>query len=438
MLGRLPAIPNEQPPMDPADVDSLFDSSDGEGEPQGEGEAGASHTIPQGMAPGSSHVHAARLKQALYNYLSNAIKFTPEGGSIALSARPEGAAMLRIEVEDSGIGIAEADLPRLFVEFQQLDAGLGRQHGGTGLGLALTRRLVQAQGGDVGVRSTPGQGSVFHLVLPRLATAGATGLPASAVGPGRLLVVEPDMRSREQLVQALAHDGYRADAAAGATQALAQAVDQAYDGITLQMLLPGPRGLGLLSDIRQRGASRGTPVLGMAFTAEPGRAAVFAVADVLAKPIDSLQVVAAMRRCGLLEPPGQAVLVVDDEAPALELMQSTLAAAGLLPHGERSGPQALAVLDAVRPSAIVLDLMMPGMDGFAVLDALQALPAWRDTPVFIWTSMVLADEDYARLSGSARAILDKGGGTLQSLLARLRAWRPRTTPVLPTTEGDAP
>ena len=123
----------------------------------------------------------ARLRQVLYNYLSNAIKFTPEGGHVTLRARAEGPTRFRIEVEDDGIGIAAADLPRLFVEFQQLDAGNTRQHQGTGLGLALTRRLVQAQGGSVGVRSTPGVGSVFHLVLARV--QGGAEAAASAEPP---------------------------------------------------------------------------------------------------------------------------------------------------------------------------------------------------------------------------------------------------------------
>jgi signal transduction histidine kinase len=111
---------------------------------------------------------AARLKQVLYNYLSNAIKFSPEGSRVTVRALPEGDRRFRLEVEDTGIGVAPADIERLFVEFQQLDAGLNKQHQGTGLGLALTRRLVEAQGGTIGVTSTPGVGSVFYAVLNRV------------------------------------------------------------------------------------------------------------------------------------------------------------------------------------------------------------------------------------------------------------------------------
>ncbi|MDI1261267.1 PAS domain-containing hybrid sensor histidine kinase/response regulator [Aquabacterium sp.] len=113
-------------------------------------------------------IDPARLKQVLYNYLSNAIKFTPSGGQVTVSAHSEGPDQFRLEIEDTGIGIAQDDLPRLFVDFQQLDAGYSKLHQGTGLGLALTRRLVEAQGGSVGARSTLGLGSVFHVVLDRV------------------------------------------------------------------------------------------------------------------------------------------------------------------------------------------------------------------------------------------------------------------------------
>lgn len=131
-------------------------------------------------ALGTLQLDPARFKQVLYNYLSNAVKFTPDGGTIRVRAMPEGDASFRFEVEDSGIGIAPEDIPRLFVEFQQLDNSLSKRHQGTGLGLALTRRLVEAQGGSVGVHSEPGKGSVFHLVLPRVHQHLTHGNPLAA------------------------------------------------------------------------------------------------------------------------------------------------------------------------------------------------------------------------------------------------------------------
>jgi len=374
----------------------------------------------------------ARLKQVLYNYLSNAIKFTPQGGVITVRAMAEGAQHVRIEVQDTGIGISPEDLPKLFMAFVQLDSGLSKQHQGTGLGLALTRRLVQAQGGTVGVRSTLGQGSVFHLVLPREGQAMADGdsqlnpTPHDApMPPGRILVIEANAQSRQQIQSALHHAGFDADTAPNASEALARAHAQPYDALTLDLLLPDRKGLELLHAIRTDGCSRGAAVVAVAMGSEPGHDAHFAIADVLAKPVDAQQVALAL---GRLPRPHQdrppRVLVIDDDTLALDLMRATLAPLGIAAMCVNEGRRALAELDAHRPDAIILDLMMPGMDGFAVLDALLQMPAWRHTPVFIWTSMLLTHDEYTQLARSARAILSKGGGAMPSLLDELRRWRP--------------
>ena len=411
----------------------------------------------------------ARLKQVLYNYLSNAIKFSHDGGRIAVRARPQALHELRIEVEDNGIGIAEADLPRLFVEFQQLDTGYGKRHAGTGLGLALTRRLVQAQGGEVGVRSTPGVGSVFHLVLPRQAvaagqttgaapaaaaasaahaansanapdtaarpaaatqsSAGLDGpLPASlaAQAARHLLVIQRNAALRAALAQGVTQPGLQVDTAATGQAALHLAASQAYDAVTLDLALTDQPGLGVLADLRRQRPDRDLPVLGVSMG--PGidsgasGSASFAVADVLSKPLRGHEVLLALERFGLLARPGQTVMVVDDDPLALELMRSTLQPAGLNVVTVADGRQALAQLPLHRPQALILDLMMPGFDGFDVLHALQQMPEWRTLPVFIWTSMVLTNDEYALLARSAQAIVSKGGGQLQGLLDGLRQW----------------
>jgi PAS domain S-box-containing protein len=378
---------------------------------------------------GELQLDPARLKQVLYNYLSNAIKFTPEGGRVTVRARAHGPLHFRLEVEDNGIGIAEADLARLFVEFQQLDAGANKQHQGTGLGLALTRRLVQAQGGHVGVRSEPGRGSVFYLVLGRVHGAAPdlsdpNALPDAQAFDPRLLVIEDDPQGQALLVQALRDTGFRVDLAASGAQALQQALRQAYAAITLDLLLPDQPGLGVLAGIRSEGASQGSPVVGMSMATKPGGAARFAITDVLCKPIRTAEIVSAMARLHWPTTRRARVMVIDDDPVALDLMQATLAGIDVETVCLLDGRQALAEMDRHRPDAIILDLMMPEFDGFAVLDALHGMPAWRDTPVFIWTSMLLTEAEYASLARSARAIVGKGGGALASMLDALRRWRP--------------
>ncbi|MBA3395512.1 MAG: response regulator [Deltaproteobacteria bacterium] len=242
----------------------------------------------------------SRFKQVAYNYVSNAIKFTQPGGRIAIRARPEGDEHFRFEVEDSGVGIAASDLGRLFVEFQQLETGVAKRHQGTGLGLALTRRLVESQGGSVGVRSTLGEGSTFHTILPRHATVTIepSTMVVVPVGDGRrsVLVVEDDARDQAQLVSALANAGYSVELAGTGAEALRRWRSRTFDAITIDLLLPDMSGLDLLAalhgeersrhraDHRDHGRSRRDGGRGLHGARHPGQATRSADAPGVAEP----------------------------------------------------------------------------------------------------------------------------------------------------------
>ncbi len=374
-----------------------------------------------------------RLTQVLYNLLSNAIKFTPQDGQITVRALADGPDHFRLEVEDSGIGVAAQDLPRLFVEFQQLDAGLSKQHQGTGLGLALIRQLVEAQGGSVGVRSELGVGSVFHLVLPRRPVVRVVSPPAPvAAGGYRLMVLDHGRAVGQQVAQALSREGFHVDLASG-EQALHRQGVHSYDGIVLDLSADQPPGLGVLADLRGRTPPSQVPVVGLTVDCAPQGHTGFAVTDVLSKPLEGDQVLRALRQVGLLDRPGARILVVDDDPAAVALMTATLDAAGLVVCGLHDGRQVLAQLQAWPADALVLDLMMPGCDGFEVLQALHDQPGGCSLPIFIWSSLLLTDEEYAVLSHSARAVIRKRGGGVDSLLARLKSWPLRPAPV---TSGE--
>ena len=363
----------------------------------------------------------ARLKQVLYNYLSNAIKFTPPGGRVTVRAMAQGASHFRIEVEDTGLGISATDLSRLFVEFQQLDTGYSKQHQGTGLGLALTRRLVEAQGGSVGVRSTVGVGSVFHVLLNRVHGTDAQGASlGKAAARNRMLLIEEHGPASMLALQSLSEIGFDVDCAATGEQALSKAGTTVYDAMTLSLQLADRTGLGVLEGIRQDGASRYSPVVGMSMPAQGGTAASFSIADVLSKPIRGDEILAAMTRFRQGKPGGARVLVIDDDALALDLMQAALHHVNIEAVCFLDGREALRDIHRHQPDAIILDLMMPGFNGFEVLHALHEMPQWRDVPVFVWTSMILTEAEYADLSGSAQAILSKGGGALAAMLESMR------------------
>ena len=209
---------------------------------------------------GVEHVHCdpAKLKQVLYNYLSNALKFSPEEGRVLVRIVTEGPSDFRLEVEDTGIGIKPEDIGRLFVEFQQLDASTAKKYPGTGLGLALTKKIVEAQGGRIGVQSQPGVGSVFFAVLPRIARAApfekesATPLPLARPGAPRILVIEDERKDRDWLLRTLAAAGYAVVTAATGVEALARCREQVFDAITLDLLLPDVSGRDVLKEIREK------------------------------------------------------------------------------------------------------------------------------------------------------------------------------------------
>jgi PAS domain S-box-containing protein len=388
------------------------------------------------VAPALSEVvlDPARLKQMLYNLLSNAIKFTGKDGTVALRAVPEGEREMRIEVEDNGIGIAADDLPKLFRQFQQVHTGPAKSYQGTGLGLVLTRHLAELHGGSVGVRSTLGVGSVFHLRLPRHLEISPTPrevTPSQLAALGdtapTVLVIEDDGADQAHLRQILHAAGYQVELASTAAQALQLAGARRYDAITLDLLLPDRSGLEVLNELRRSGPNREAPVVVITIVSETSALASFAVSDVLAKPVRPHEVQSVLRRLSGGGAAAPNVLVVDNDASMLELMVATLSGMGIAARVAPNGTQALAMIEQQPPDAVILDLVMPGMNGFDLLHALRQQPRLRHLPVFVWTSMQLNADELATLSRSAQAVVGKVSGGLDTLVAQLRAWRGQYT-----------
>jgi PAS domain S-box-containing protein len=367
----------------------------------------------------------ARFKQVLVNYLSNAIKFTGEGGVIVVRTLPvdDDPRFFRLEVEDNGVGIAPTDLGRLFVEFQQLDAGSTKRHGGTGLGLALTRRLVEAQGGSVGVKSEPGVGSTFHAVLPRHAVGGnAWQAPHATLRPGArtVLVVEDDARDRALLEESLRAEGYLVESAETVAEATAFIARRRYDAVILDMLLPDGTGLALINALRVDRALA-VPVIVVTVVAD-ARAVVGAQVDeVLPKPIDMTVVHAALRRAGVMPDRRGGILVIDDDERNLRLMEAALTQLGHHPITRRTAAAGLEAAERLAPRAVIVDLFMPGLDGFAFLDRLRSMPGHGDTLALVWTVRDLSPEERTRLGRAAQGCLPKGEATDRSLMDELEA-----------------
>jgi PAS domain S-box-containing protein len=366
-----------------------------------------------------------RFKQVAYNYLSNALKFTPEAGRVAIRVVPDGPDRFRLELQDTGVGIASEDIGRLFVEFQQLESGASKRHQGTGLGLALTRRLVEAQGGAVGVSSAPGKGSTFHATLPRSVRGGEAMLvtPTSTprLGARTVLVVEDNVLDRELLVETLARAGYAVETAATGAEAIARCKERSFDAVTLDLLLPDMSGLDLLASLRTNGRARQTPVIVVTVAADHRLIAAFAVHDVIEKPLEPATLLHALERAGVRPDRRGGILVVDDDPGALRLMDATLAQLGYSTITRSTGAAALEAAVQLHPSAVVLDLVMDGMDGVEFLDKLRQLPDHARTPVLVWTMKDLTDAEAVRLRQAAQAVVSKNGTTPATVVQQLRS-----------------
>ncbi len=239
-------------------------------------------------------IDASRLRQILYNYLSNALKFTGEKGRVVVRLKPENDTEFRLEVSDTGIGISEQDMTRLFVEFQQLDATTAKRYQGTGLGLAVTKRIVQAQGGRVGVDSMPGEGSTFFAILPRVALAASASYDVA-----RILVVDEHEQDRELITRILQSNGYLVAGAATSAEASERCRREQFDAITLDLLLPDRPWWEALAMIRSLEKCRTTPVIVTSSCGRTDLGMPAAVEGFLTKPVRAEELLGTLIRVGV-------------------------------------------------------------------------------------------------------------------------------------------
>jgi CheY-like chemotaxis protein/nitrogen-specific signal transduction histidine kinase len=248
------------------------------------------------IEPGVDEVNIdpGRLRQVLYNYLSNALKFTGERGLVVVRLKSEGSAHFRLEVSDTGIGVSKEDIGRLFVEFQQLDATVAKRYQGTGLGLALTKRIVEAQGGRVGVTSKLGQGSTFFAVLPRGPIP-----PWDHDRAPKILVIDDQSLDRSVVTHILKAKGYRTDIASTCAEAQDKCVRERFDAITLDLMLPDGAGWEVLARIRSLEYYDKVPVIVISGCNDVDRFIPLEVQGYLAKPVDPDGLMAALQHVGI-------------------------------------------------------------------------------------------------------------------------------------------
>ncbi len=370
-----------------------------------------------------------KFKQILYNLLSNAIKFTPEGGTVILKAEIESGALMRIAVSDTGIGIKAEDQERVFGEFEQVDSSYGRQQQGTGLGLALTKRLVELHGGRIWVESEgiEGKGSTFVFTLPVDGPAAQSQLPealyygaiADSESRPLVLIVEDNAQASELLTLYLADSGYRIACAYDGAQALQMADELKPDVITLDVMLPQKDGWEVLATLKSASATQNVPIIMVSMTEDRQLAFSLGAIGFLTKPVDKNQLTQAVGKA-IVGKSAPTVLVVDDESTTVEMLGDVLRHQGCRVLQASGGQQAIDLAIAHLPDVMVLDLMMPDVTGFDVVRQLREHPQAKEIPILVFTAKDITDEDRQRLNNGIQSIIGKGGKEeLMSALAAL-------------------
>jgi signal transduction histidine kinase/CheY-like chemotaxis protein len=366
-----------------------------------------------------------RLKQVLLNLIGNAVKFTPEGGSVTVRAWTGGPEVM-VTVTDTGIGIAESDRSRIFDSFQQ-GARSASSSEGTGLGLTLSRRIVELHGGRMWLESEVGLGSTFGLALPRPVQHGApdAGWREPAMEDTRqcVVVIEDDPGSAELVAVHLAAAGLRPVHVRTGEEGLAAIRALRPAAVVLDIHLPGMDGWDVLSAIKADPQTALTPVVIVTVLPERGRGFALGASDYLVKPVSKEGLLGAVWRA-VAERVDRAsarrdIVVIDDDPAALELVRATLEPHGWTVSTCSGGAEAISVTRTLRPSVVLVDLLMPDIDGFAVIDALHADPRTAEIPVVVLTAKSLTAEDRRRLQGRIEFVASKGELDLSWLAERL-------------------
>jgi signal transduction histidine kinase/DNA-binding response OmpR family regulator/CHASE3 domain sensor protein len=367
---------------------------------------------------GRVRADSARTRQVLYNLLSNAVKFTPENGAISVTVE-ERNADVRFSVRDTGIGIASEDLSRLFSSFTQLQRPEVRSADGTGLGLALSRRLVELQGGTISVESEPGVGSVFSFTVPRARGLEMSSLSrsvgdATAADSHRVLIIDDDPRAREIFALSLRGSGFEVVECDTGEEGVAAARELQPAAIILDIVMPGLDGWDVLRVLRNDARTRSIPIVVASIKDERETGFVLGATDYLVKPVRKEALLEALQRCGVQAKPAT-ILAVDDDPAVLQMYEALLSPSGCRVIPCQSSVGAVERIKASQPDVVLLDLMMPEVSGFQVLAEIGETPELERVPVIVVTAKDLSFDERAFLDRLADAVIEKGAAPREKL-----------------------
>jgi signal transduction histidine kinase/CheY-like chemotaxis protein/ligand-binding sensor domain-containing protein len=396
-------------------------------------------------AIGLMRADVTKVRQTLFNLLSNASKFT-EKGNVTLEvvatsdlqfAIEDGVderktksqiKNLKFKVSDTGIGMTAEQMAKLFEVFQQADASTTRQYGGTGLGLAISRKFCRLMGGDITVTSQPGRGSTFTVTLPAVVSetpqpTDTQWLPkpegAPATGP-IVLVIDDDPAVRDLMQRALGKDGFRVETAVDGKAGLEMARTLQPAVITLDVMMPSLDGWAVLTTLKAEPATAEIPVIMMTMVDDKNMGFALGAADYFTKPIDWRRLSAVLQK--YRQPAAsQTVLVIEDDASTRDMLRRTLGKDGWRVEEAPNGRVGLEQVGKNAPALILLDLMMPEMDGFEFMDVLRRREDGQRIPVIVITAKDLTEEDHRRLNGGVERIIQKGATSQKEVLELVRS-----------------
>jgi CheY-like chemotaxis protein/nitrogen-specific signal transduction histidine kinase len=364
-----------------------------------------------------------RLKQILINLIGNACKFTKDG-TIAVVVENRGGTFAEVIVSDTGIGMAPEQIARLFQEFSQADS---QKFGGTGLGLAISRKLAVAMGGDIAVSSVEGRGSVFRLKIPveietkKRASRDIANIPADRPTSDYVLVIDDDETARDLIIAHLAKAGFNAVGASSGGEGIARAKAARPVAIILDIIMPEKDGWSVLTQLKSDKDLLQIPVIIASVVDDSQRSISLGAFAHLTKPIDRDRLWKLLRR---FVPAGNGnVLLVEDNAGERKIISSLLTASGLTVTPAENGRVALELLNEARPDVVVLDLMMPELDGFEFVRSIRLDDRWHTLPIVVLTALDRDDDRVRSLAGSVQMVLLKNLGDLSSLTAAIKLAR---------------
>jgi CheY-like chemotaxis protein/anti-sigma regulatory factor (Ser/Thr protein kinase) len=380
---------------------------------------------------GNVRVDLTKLRQALFNLLSNAAKFT-EGGIITLAAGKElrdGAEWITLSVSDTGIGIKEDNLETVFEEFSQADDSTTRDYGGTGLGLPISRRFCQMMGGDITVTSKIGKGTTFTIELPARVDAPESATAATKPekpepeggppGMRPVLVVDDDPDSRELLQRTLESEGFSVVTASTGEEGLELARELKPSLITLDVLMPSMDGWSVLQEVKADPELEHIPVMMISIAGDKDLGYTLGAVECLTKPVDRDKLRQLASQYAVPAGGGHA-LVVDDDEGIRSLFRRALTADGWSVDEAENGAIALDLATKNRPDLVLLDLMMPVMDGFEFVMHYRELEGCGVTPIIVVTAKDLDQNERENLLGGVERIVEKGALTRQQLVKQVR------------------